>query len=92
MQVYYSPFCLKQIRNIIEGKICYIVPGKVDEYDYRISCVLSIPILCGDPQTLSSLQTKSGAKEIFNELEIPVPLGSSKGKITSKEVFYQELS
>jgi len=30
-------------------KSCYIVPGKVSEYDYNLSVNLSVPILAGDP-------------------------------------------
>ena len=59
---------MKQIRAVMGEKICYIVPGKVDDYDYRISTVLSIPIMCADVDLQYSMQTKSGSKEIFNEL------------------------
>jgi hypothetical protein len=88
--ILYSPFCLKQIRKLIADKICYIVPGKSNEYDYKLSALLSIPILCGDPAKISHLSTKSGAKEIFKEAGIPVPVGASH--IRSKDSFYAELS
>lgn len=33
----YSPLALNQVMNLIEGKQAYIVPGKVGEYDVKLS-------------------------------------------------------
>ena len=71
-------------------KVCYIVPGKVDEYDYKVSATLSIPIMCGGPDIINQLQTKSGAKDLFKELDIPVPIG--KTHIKTEVEFFEELS
>jgi len=45
----YSPLAMRQIKSIIEGKECYIVPGKINESDYHLSLGLGVPILSGDP-------------------------------------------
>ena len=64
-QLLYSPKCLKKIKKMTAGKMCYIVPGKSSEHDYKLSVFLSVPIFCGDPFTTAEFSTKSGAKRIF---------------------------
>jgi hypothetical protein len=39
-----------------------------------------VPLLAGDPAKTSIYETKSGAKAIFEELEIPVPIGKTNIK------------
>lgn len=88
-QLLYSPKALKQIKKLTEGKSCYIVPGKVSMYDYKLSTILSVPIYSGDPHTTSILKTKSGAKQIFEEAKIPMPIGSAN---VNGGNFYRELT
>ena len=75
-QVMYSPMCLNKIQELIINKNCYIVPGKVDKYDIKLSVLLSVPILAGDPAKVGHFETKSGCKEIFKKAKIPMAIGS----------------
>ena len=64
----FSPKALRQIQNLIEDKQAYIVPGKVSDYDIKLSIQLGIPIMCGEPDLQTGniiFSTKSGAKRIF---------------------------
>ena len=75
----YSPKALHQIQNLIDGKQAYIVPGKVGEYDIKLSIQLGIPIMCGEPDTTTGniiYSTKSGAKRIFQLCDIPIPMSA----------------
>ena len=73
----YSPKALQQISNLIEGNQAYIVPGKVGDYDIKLSIQLGIPILSGEPDLATGniiFSTKSGAKRIFQFCDIPIPV------------------
>ena len=75
----YSPKALKQVQNLIEGQHAYIVPGKVGEYDIKLSIQLETPILCGEPDVTTGniiYSTKSGAKRIFQLCDIPIPMSA----------------
>ena len=75
----YSPKALQQITNLIEGKQAYIVPGKVGEYEVKLSIQLGIPIMCGEPDPTTKniiYSTKSGAKRIFQLCDIPIPMSA----------------
>jgi hypothetical protein len=61
----YSPKAYKQVKNLIQYRQAYIVPGKSGDDDMRLSIQLGIPIMCGEPATTSVYSTKSGAKRIF---------------------------
>lgn len=41
-----------------------------------LSLELSVPILSGDPQITKIYTTKSGAKRIFHQAEVPIPMGA----------------
>lgn len=64
-QIIYSPFCTRQVKDLIKGKLAYIVPGIVGKYDYELSCMLSIPILCGEPTLIKKCQEKATVKEFL---------------------------
>ena len=74
---------------MIEGQQCYIVPGKVSDADIQLSIQLSVPILSGSPDTMC-FSTKSGAKRIFAQAEIPMPIGAHD--INSQKYFYEQLT
>ena len=64
---------------MIDSKHAYIVPGKVGEYDIRLSIQLGTPILCGEPDLTTGniiYSTKSGAKRIFQMCDIPIPMSA----------------
>ena len=78
---------------MIEGKQAYIVPGKVGEYDVKLSITLGIPILCGEPDLTTGniiYSTKSGAKRIFQLCDIPIPM--SAYDIQDKDEFEMALA
>ena len=55
------------------------MPGKVGEYDIKLSIQLGIPIMCGEPDTTTGniiYSTKSGAKRIFQLCDIPIPMSA----------------
>ncbi len=76
----YSPKALKRIQNIIQsGRSgqAYIVPGlNANDYDIKLSIALAVPILCGEPQVTSMYSTKSGAKRIFQQADVPTPIAA----------------
>ena len=74
--ILYSPRIVKRIKTLINNKISYIVPGFPSNDDIKISSLLQIPLLSGDPQNNFFHSTKSGAKKIFTECNIPIPPGS----------------
>lgn len=71
---------------MIEGQQCYIVPGKVSEADIQLSIQLSVPILSGAPDTMF-YSHKSGAKRIFQQADIPMPIGAHD--IYTEKDFYE---
>jgi hypothetical protein len=72
----YSPKVLNRIKQLIRGKVAYIVPSIPSNDDIELSASLNIPIFSGDPQKNALYSTKSGAKSIFNACEMPIPPGS----------------
>jgi hypothetical protein len=52
------------------------VPGKAGDDDIKLSIHLGIPILSGEPEKSSVFATKSGAKRIFQQCDIPIPVSA----------------
>ena len=61
----YSPKTIKRIKNLIKGKQAYIVPGIPSTDDIKLSIMLQVPIMSGEPSKQNLYSTKSGAKKIF---------------------------
>eukprot|EP00002_Diphylleia_rotans_P032497 TRINITY_DN6832_c0_g3_i2.p1 TRINITY_DN6832_c0_g3~~TRINITY_DN6832_c0_g3_i2.p1 ORF type:complete len:1023 (+),score=225.37 TRINITY_DN6832_c0_g3_i2:269-3070(+) len=74
--LYYSPRCLKRIRNYVRGKIAYIVPGVMGFDDIRVAAALNLPILGSHPDTTSAFASKSGSKRIFAAADVNIPPGT----------------
>ena len=73
----YSPKTIKRIRNLIKGRQSYIVPGvSPSNDDIKVSMMLQVPILCGEPSKQSLYSTKSGAKKIFALADVPTPISA----------------
>lgn len=73
--VYYSPKTIERIKKLCNKQFSYIVPGYPSNEEIKLSDALDIPILLGNIQKHLQIQTKSGAKKLFQELEIPVSPG-----------------
>lgn len=71
-----SPKALKRIRTLIRNKPAYIVPGVPSKDDIKLSNALEVPLFSGSPQVQQVHCTKSGAKRLFNELQIPTAPGA----------------
>ena len=72
----YSPKAMKRIKNLIRGKQAYLVPGRVNTDDIKLSINLTVPILCGEPQKINLYSTKSGCKRIFQQADVPTPISA----------------
>ena len=72
----YSSKAIKRIKHIISGQQAYIVPGMVDQDDIRLSIALGVPIMAGEPQYVNIFSTKSGAKRIFQQADVPTPISA----------------
>ena len=73
--ILYSPKALGSIKQLIDGKQSYIVPGRMGKYDLKLSQKLAIPILSGDPFITGKFSTKFGARAVLEEARIPTPIG-----------------
>ena len=66
------------------------MPGSVSTEDIKVSIMLGVPILCGEPQKIQSMSTKSGAKRIFQQADVPTSLAAYD--IYTEEEFYSSLA
>ena len=48
----------------------------MSEADIKLSISLAVPILCGEPEKVNLYSTKSGAKRIFQQAEVPTPISA----------------
>ena len=85
-----SPKTINKIKNIIDKKEAYIVPGVAGKTEMELSILLGIPILMGDLFQTETIFTKSGAKLVFEANEIQVPV--SAWDIKTEFEFYASLS
>lgn len=67
---------MKRIQNLIKGRQAYIVPCKVNDFDVKLSIALAVPIMCGEPEKVNLYSTKSGAKRIFQQADVPTPIAA----------------
>ncbi|OQS02628.1 hypothetical protein THRCLA_05014 [Thraustotheca clavata] len=72
----YSPHCLKKIKRYVRGKEAYIVAGTVGPEDKRLSICLQIPIMGIDPDRALLYGTRSGAKRLFTQADVNIPVGA----------------
>ena len=70
-----SSQAIAKIKSCIKGSIAYIVPGIMSIDEVKLSCILGVPILGGDPKTSQLYSSKSGSRRIFNSADIPIPTG-----------------
>ena len=72
----YSPKALKRIQALIKGKTAFIVPGFPSNDDIKLAARLGIAIFAGDPQKSFAFSSKSAAKRLFLNCDIPCPPGA----------------
>ena len=85
-----SPNTLNYIKNYINGKFAYIIPGNASKTELQISMLLDTPILMGDLFQSQIFFSKSGSKIVFKENNINSPI--SAWDIKSEFEFYSSLS
>lgn len=81
---------MNEIKEIIKPNPAYIVPNELCEDDIWLSDLLGIPLLCGDPDVISEVSTKTGCRSIFQAIGLKVPLQISE--ITTPDVFYRKFT
>ncbi|OQR95004.1 hypothetical protein ACHHYP_00632 [Achlya hypogyna] len=72
----YSPHCLKKIKRYVRGKEAYIVAGTVGPEDKRLAIRLQLPLLGMDPDRALLYGTRSGAKRLFTQADVNLPIGA----------------
>ena len=81
----YSPKAQRRIKELVNGRVAYIVPSIPSYDDIELSALLNIPLFSGDPRNNVKYSTKSGAKMILETCEMPIPPGSWNMK-SEKEI------
>ena len=85
-----SPKTINKIKNKIDKREAFIVPGVAGKTEMELSILLGVPILMGDLFQPETIFTKSGAKLVFEANEIQVPV--SAWDIKTEFEFYASLS
>eukprot|EP01047_Picozoa_sp_COSAG01_P039820 COSAG01_NODE_3312_length_6277_cov_34.667368_1_plen_825_part_00 len=88
--LYYSPRCLKRIRNFCRGKEAYIVPSVVGPEDKQLAQILGLPLLAPEPSICTLLGSKAGSKQVFEDAGVNIPTSTLAG--LSESEFYERLA
>ena len=67
---------MRRIKRIVRGKAAYLVMGALGPTDKRVAMALNIPILGADPEQAVFYSTLSGAKRVFAESDVNIPIGA----------------
>ena len=79
-----------EIKSLVLGKNCYIIPGIVGEIEEKLSTALNIPMLMSPKNEIDFIFNKSGIKSTFEINDIPFPI--SAWNIITEEEFYSSLA
>ena len=79
-----------EIKSLVFGKNCYIIPGIVGEIEEKLSIALNIPMLMSPKNEIDFIFNKSGIKSTFEINDIPFPI--SAWNIITEEEFYSSLA
>lgn len=72
----YSPKAMKRIKTLIKNKPSFIIPGFPSNDDIKLATQLKIPLMSGVPQKHFTYSSKSAAKRLFLNCDIPCPPGA----------------
>lgn len=72
--LFFSDRTVRQIKEIVSGRLSYIVPLYPSSDDMFLSNALQIPIFAGKIEKLNNIFNKSGAKKVFELCDIALPL------------------
>lgn len=72
----YSPRALRRIRNFVQRRQAYLVPGRIGPDALRLAKALNIPLFGPNPSVSSLYTTKSGCKNIFAAAKVMMPYGA----------------
>ena len=81
---------MNRIRELIQGKTAYIVPGVYAKEDTILGIKLNVPLFSGNPEALKRLQKKSESKKLFEACNFPVAPGADQ--IYSEDDLYSKLT
>ena len=74
--LFLSDNSLNRIRQLIENKNCYIIPGTPSKIDIQLSMKLNCPIMMDNYEQTNALFCKSGSKRIFELSGLALPLSA----------------
>ena len=86
----YSHKTILEIKKLVEGKKCYIIPGIVGDIEEVLSVELNIPMLMSPKSQIDLIFNKSGTKSLFEINDITFPI--SAWNIITEEEFYSSLA
>ena len=72
----YSFKTINRISQIIKGKCAYVVPGVPSNDNIKLSAVLKVPIMAGEPQKYAAFSTNAATRSLLQSCGIPIPPGS----------------
>lgn len=81
--VLYSPGCLKQVRQIVQDRPSYIVPGISSTHEKQLCVHLGIPLLGNDPSTHPQHCNRISARKLFTSVGAAVPVGAHLAPLTT---------
>ena len=88
--LFFSHKTINEIKNLVFGKKCYIIPGIVGDIEEKLSLALNIPMLMSPKNQIDLIFNKSEIKSSFEMNDIPFPI--SAWNIISEEEFYYSLA
>jgi hypothetical protein len=73
--LYLSKSTVEELKEMVQDRFCYIVPGEITKHDICLSVALCVPIFMGDIEKSKYLSTKLGARELLERSEVPTAPG-----------------
>ena len=88
--LYYSPRCIKRIKDIVKDKPCFLIPGFPSTEDIKLCNTLNCYLLSSDPIKSKTLASKSQSRRLFAASDLPVAPGAIE--ISDKEEMINNLA
>ena len=88
--LYFSYRTILEIKSLVFGKKCYIMPGIIGDIEEKLSVALNIPMLMPPKNQIDLIFNKSEIKSALEINDIPFPI--SAWNIITEEEFYSSLA